>query len=134
MKKITKKLKALDTFQASKGLTMVNKKHHSGEKETYGSKASKVGGVFTLLLYSLLTLYFFYLTQRMYNGYDDNINMLIRANELEDGDQEIDIGKSRLLPSLNIVTLNNNANSEIFKNDHIDMDLLETFVHIRTVV
>ena len=65
--------------------------------ETMGSK---VGGIFTIIVRILLTLYFLYLFQRMYNGDDDNMNFLTQGNDLIDGDNVINIGESHLLANL----------------------------------
>ena len=65
--------------------------------ETFGSR---VGGLFTISVRFLLTSYFLYLFQRMYNGDDDDMNFLTMGNDLTDGDDEIKIGESHLLANL----------------------------------
>lgn len=58
---------------------------------SFDQMGSKIGGIFTLILYISLMCYFSYLTTRMYDGLDDNIQSLTRANDLKNGHDEIEI-------------------------------------------
>ena len=46
---------------------------------------SKIGGLFSIMLGISLTMYFTYLSRRMYRGVDDNIQSLVKSNDLDDG-------------------------------------------------
>ena len=61
---------------------------------------SKLGGFATILFFISLIAYFTYLVERMYNGQDDNIVTLTKANDLRGSNKEIDIDNSNLLPSM----------------------------------
>ena len=61
---------------------------------------SKMGGVFTIMLVIVLSSYFTYLVRRMYRGADDNMQSLFESNDLDDGTNEIHIGNSNILPSI----------------------------------
>jgi len=72
----------------------------SGQSESFNRSGTKVGGMCTIILYFALSAYLFYLGRRMYNGQDDNITTLVKANDLKDGNDEIKIANSHILPSL----------------------------------
>ena len=90
---------------------------------------SKVGGFFTILLYASLLSYFSYLVQRMYNGFDDNIKTQLSANDLVDGNNQIKIANSSLLPSMQLVLLKETVHSKnVMKHDGIDFDELNKYI------
>jgi hypothetical protein len=65
----------------------------------------------------------------MYQGLDDNIGNQTRSNDLLNGNEQIDISKSNLLPSLQFVVLEETQHSNtIIKHDRIDLQELKKYI------
>jgi len=65
----------------------------------------------------------------MYRGKGDTVKMLTEANNLKNGNNEINFKGTSFLPSLNFkYTFKTNEIKAVFKSDGIDLDLLEQYV------
>jgi hypothetical protein len=94
----SRSLKEIDSFKVGKSFNISRKKkdkcegeisHDHRSEDNQEKLGSKVGGVFTILMSVMLSVYFGYLMTRMYAGKDDNSRSATRANRLRDGEASV---------------------------------------------
>ena len=71
--KLSHSLKSIDLFKSSQALNMSRYNRHHKKHVSFKSMGSKVGGLFTILLFVCMSSLFAYFVQRMLNGMDDTI-------------------------------------------------------------
>ena len=66
---------------------------------------------------------------------DDTIQSLVLANDLKNGNQEIDISKTNILPTIEIELLADSAQTKrVMKKDGVDLVELGKYVKIVVVI
>jgi len=111
MKKFERSLKYIDQFKTKKTFNMSRWNQSTKQNDSFDRMGSKVGGFFTIFLYIWLVSYFTYLVRRMYRGVDDNLQNLTRSNDLQNGHEEIAIGPSNNMPSMELLVYEDNEHT-----------------------
>jgi len=93
-------LKMIDMFRIPVEMFLHRRDRDTNEKDDYYRLGTMFGGIMTLLIWSLLSLYMVSLLITMHSQNYDILNLLPTPNKFTDGYDRISIQKQNFLPSI----------------------------------